>query len=144
MHQRYRKQLVAWEEDLRSAARRTLLEKAGWAKDMPVDAGVYVIWHRASGDPLYVGQTACLLARMSDVGRPINHTFRRRVEQRLGLATNQDLALACTMSFMAIPLGRSELEEYLRIRWAKTIVNGAAKRLRVGPQYDWVKPIALS
>lgn len=36
--------------------------------------------------------------------------------------------------------GRAELEEYLRLRWMKTIVNGPAKRLLRGLQYRWITP----
>ena len=140
MHPRYRKMLEAWEQELRNAPRRPMLAEQGWAKDVPLSAGVYVVWDTKSRRPWYVGQTTCLRDRMGDAGRPINHTFRRHVQKQFGLLTHADIGRRCTISFLPMAIGRAELEEYLRLRWRGTIVNGVAKRLLKGPQYEWVMP----
>jgi len=130
------------ENNLQLATRRMLMAAPTWAEDVPLEAGVYVVWE---GDlPIYVGETSCLKARMSDIGRPVNHTFARKVCKALLLSPTslEELAAAMrmryTLSFATISYGRAEVEEYLVIRWQKTLVNKPAKRLLRSPQYDWV------
>jgi hypothetical protein len=83
---------------------------------------------------------------MSDAGRSVNHTFRRKVAIMLGIPAGDEAGLSLAISkrydisFIPVPFGRAELEEYLRLRWRKTIVNGPAKRLLRGLQYRWITP----
>jgi hypothetical protein len=37
--------------------------------------------------------------------------------------------------------GRSEIEEYLILRWRKTLINKPTTRLLKGEQYSWVKAV---
>jgi len=134
--------LERYESDLRGAARRILMSAPAWAEDVPLEAGVYAVWE---GDvPIYVGETSCLKARMSDIGRPVNHSFARKLCKALLLSPTSLDELAAAMrksyllSFVAIPFGRAEVEEYLVLRWRQTLVNKPAKRLLRSPQYHWV------
>lgn len=146
MNPQIRGKLREMEARLLAAPVRRLFGSATWARDVPLDAGVYVIWSRRSGRPVYVGQTGCLRERMSDAGRSVNHTFRRKVAIVLDLPTVDEAGLSLAISkrydvsFIPVSFGRSELEEYLRLRWRKTIVNGPAKRLLRGLQYRWIIP----
>lgn len=121
------------------------MEAPKWADDVPEDAGVYVVWESES--PIYVGESSSLRARMSDIGRPINHTFARKTCNALGIAETslEDLAQAMRtrymLSFIAVSFGRAELEEYLVLRWRKTLVNKPAKRLLRSAQYAWVQAV---
>lgn len=146
MNREIRSKLSQMENRLLAAPVRRIFGSATWARDVPLDAGVYVIWSRRSGRPAYVGQTGCLRERMSDAGRSVNHTFRRKVATLLNLPTGHEAGLSLAISkrydisFIPVPFGRAELEEYLRLRWRKTIVNGPAKRLLRGLQYRWITP----
>lgn len=146
MNPEIRRKLKEMEDRLLAAPVRRILGSVTWARDVPLDAGVYVIWGRRSGRPAYVGQTGCLRERMSDAGRSVNHTFRRKVALVLNLPTGNEAGLSLAISkrydisFILVPFGRAELEEYLRLRWRKTLVNGPAKRLLRSLQYRWIAP----
>jgi hypothetical protein len=84
---------------------------------------------------------------MSDIGRPINHTFARKACKALCIPEQalQDLAVAMRaryeLAFITVAIGRAEVEEYLILRWRKTLINKPAKRLLRSPQYAWVEAI---
>ena len=94
--------------------------------------------------PVDVGQTSSLSARMADLARPVNPTFSRETCQQLGLAETslEEFSIAVsskyTLSFVQVPIGRAELEEYLVLRWRESLTNKPAARLLKGPQYSWV------
>jgi hypothetical protein len=137
--------LTAREAELRTATRRVLMEAPKWADDVPHDAGVYVVWEEDA--PIYVGESSSLSARMSDIGRPVNHTFARKTCKALGIteASLEDLAHAMrsryALSFATVPFGRAEVEEYLVLRWRKTLINQPAMRLLRSKQYAWVEAV---
>ncbi|MBL0703162.1 MAG: GIY-YIG nuclease family protein, partial [Sulfurospirillum sp.] len=47
----------------------------------PNHSGVYVIWKDEK--PIYVGETSGLKSRMSDLMRPINHAFTKKINKPL-------------------------------------------------------------
>lgn len=138
-----REQLASRESQLRTARRRVLIETAKWASDVPEDAGVYAVWE--NDQPIYVGESSSLKARMSDIGRPVNHIFARKTCKALGIAETSREELAAAMrsryllSFVAIQFGRAEVEEYLVLRWRRTLMNKPAKRLLRSAQFAWVQ-----
>ena len=83
---------------------------------------------------------------MSDLARPVNHTFSKKVARALGIPENEYGRLASEisshyeLSFVPVAFGRKEVEEYLILRWRDTIINKPTKRLLHGTQYNWVKP----
>ena len=136
-----RSKLEGYEKTLISSARLTPLSTTAWASEVPQEAGVYVIWQGKK--QIYVGQTSSLRARMVDLARPINHTFSRKTCKALEIAETsiEDFKKAMKkyrLSYIQVPFGRSELEEYLALRWRKSLINQPAARLLKSPQYSWV------
>lgn len=123
------------------------LAEDGWAKNITGNAGVYVLWSNKTREPIYVGETSCLNQRMSDIGRTVNHTFRRIIAgiRRWTLLDDNQLSFRISrefdLSFIELHLGRAELEEYLIIRWREFLVNKKDKRVRRGDWYEKVQPI---
>ena len=138
--------LESHERALMAAPRRAILSAKDWAVDVPREAGVYAIWQ--SDTPIYVGESSGLKARMSDLARPVNHSFTKKTCVTLSLVETslQELAAAMSsryaLSFIAVPFGRAEIEEYLILRWRNSLVNKPATRLLKSPQYQWVKAAA--
>jgi hypothetical protein len=141
------RELKTLEDALRTAPRRSLCSDAAWAHDVSQLAGVYAIWDAQSSKPVYVGETSGLFARMGDLGRTLNHTFRRIVRKKFNAATATESALNVLLAerfkiaFLPVAFGRAELEEYLILRWRKTLYNKPALRLQASPQYRWVRAI---
>ena len=134
--------LKEYEEALKSADKHTPLAE-GWKDNFPENAAVYVLWEKNS--PIYVGETSGLKSRMSDLSRPVNHPFPAKIAILLALqkAPIQILRSAIQnkykLSYIAVPFGRAEIEEYLILRWRKTVINKLTKRLLSGDQYKWVE-----
>jgi len=137
--------LIELEAALKSAPRRRLCCDSNWANDVTVAAGVYAIWDIRIRKPVYVGETSGLLARMGDLGRTVNHTFRRIVRKKLNAesATEADLnamlADRFELAFLPVSFGRSEFEEYLILRWRQSLYNKPTLRLGQSSQYKWVE-----
>ena len=135
------------EEILEGQPRRPLCGDSDWARDVSPLAGVYAIWDTQSGKPVYVVETSGLLARMGDLGRTQNHTFRRTVRKKFKFratskneaALNALLATRFEIAFLPVDFGRAELEEYLVLRWNQTLYNKPALRLKRSAQYEWVR-----
>ena len=139
-----RSKLEGYEEALSSSERLSPLSAVDWASDVPHEAGVYVIWQRKK--PIYVGQTSSLSARMVDLARPVNHTFSRKTCKALEIPESSLVEFKKAMkkyklSYIQVPFGRSELEEYLVLRWRKSLINKPAARLLKSPQYTWVEAV---
>jgi hypothetical protein len=135
-------QLLAYEEKLRDAVKLVPLASDNWAANVPKEAGVYVIWKGVL--PVYVGETSSLRLRMRDLRRPINHSFTKKVSTSFRIAENETHKIAkaikstYTLSYVEVRFGRAELEEYLILRWRRSLINKPAKRLLHSPQYGWV------
>jgi hypothetical protein len=132
------------EREIRAASTIRPFRTRNWAHEVPPEPGVYVVWNARSRVPAYVGETTSLRHRMSDLGRMVNHTFRRWVAAQLNVDGRDVASLSAVMSrkyvlsFIEVQLGRAELEDYLRLRWRDTIANKPAKRLLRGTRYRWV------
>ena len=132
--------------ELENAPRRQVLRSATWAVDTPPEPGVYALWDIQSGAAVYVGETSSLRHRMRDLGRTVNHTCRRKIAARHQLTGANEVALSAaiaeryTPSFIQVSLGRVELEEYLSIRWGRSLFNSPARRLLRGRSYSWAEP----
>lgn len=142
-----RQVLPAIERRLMRLPRRRVLANARWADDVPNLAGLYAIWDRKLRTIVYVGETSDLRSRFHDLRRAVNHTFTNKMREYLKLgarATDIQVARAMArrfeLAFLAIPFGRSEAEEYLVLRYRKSLINKPAHRLLVGTQYNWVTP----
>lgn len=131
-----------YESALSGAPRRVVGGGQKWASDVPQDAGVYVLWKDES--PIYVGETSSLRSRMRDLTRFENHTFAKLTCKQFGIATADKAGLVdifsktYKLSFILVPFGRKEVEEFLIIRWRSSLFNKPTTRLMKGSQYDWV------
>jgi hypothetical protein len=114
-----------------------------WKDIFPNHSGVYVIWEK--NQPIYVGETSGLKSRMSDIMRPINHAFTKKISKKFDLSELNELRCFMSntykLSYITVDLGRSEIEEYLILRWRKTLINKPTTRLLKGEQYSWVKAV---
>lgn len=106
-------------------AKKYFLEEA--IKSAPLEAGVYCIWKNK--ELAYVGESRRLRRRMKNLQDTRNHTFRRRVGyEQFGLqpitasekfTKENEVKLTSffrqnyKVSFIEVPLGRKELEEYI-------------------------------
>lgn len=138
--------LIAMERELLDARTHSLRTSTKWARRFPSVPGVYAVWDSSTGDVVYVGETSCLQDRMVDLGRWENHTCRRKLGKSLGCDGADESGLTRKMAaryrVAAIPVsfGRREFEEYLRRRWAKTLLNKRSPRVAKNAAYDWVAP----
>lgn len=109
------KKLAALEQALCDAPRRTLLGSSLWKDDVPSLGGVYAIWSKKDGTPVYVGETYHLNHRCIDLGKTVNHTFRRKMAVAYNMQGCSDEELTKKLSkyflysFMPVELGRKEL-----------------------------------
>ncbi len=116
-----------------------------WASNVPQEAGVYVLWKDES--PIYVGETSSLRSRMRDLTRFENHTFARLTCKQFGITKVDKAGLVdifsktYKLSFILVPFGRKEVEEFLILRWRSSLFNKPTTRLMKGTQYDWVSAI---
>lgn len=84
---------------------------------------------------------------MSDIGHHINYTFARKACKVLCIPEQalKDLAAGMRaryeLAFITVAIGRAEVEEYLILRWRKTLMNKPTKRLFKSPQYAWVEAV---
>jgi hypothetical protein len=134
--------LLEYEQKLINAKKHTFFSN-DWKQIFPNHSGVYVVWENEQ--PIYVGETSGLKSRMSDIMRPINHAFTKKISNKFNLSDLNKLRKFMTekykLSFIQIKLGRSEIEEYLILRWRETLINKPTTRLLKGEQYSWVKAV---
>ena len=129
-----RNKLKLMKRQLMTAPRMAWLNKPSWKDKVPGVGGVYVIWTKA-GRPKYVGETCQLNHRCYDLERAVNHTFRWKMAKEYGMKKINDDVLSRKLSkefrysYLPVDFGRKELEEYLVVEWAKTIINKPPKRL---------------
>lgn len=141
---RINEELARYEAALTVAPRVKPLSSNGWASRIPRESGVYVVWQ--NNVPYYVGETSSLRLRMSDLARPVNHTFSKKVAKALDIPENEYTRLASAisaryeLSCVPVAFGRKEVEEYLILRWRESIINKPTKRLLHSTQYNWVEP----
>lgn len=133
--------LLEIEQRMIKAPRRSVLGGEDWAENIPELGGVYVIWDSSTGDPVYVGETCHLNHRLGDLKQKTRHTFRRKIAKILNLEdlSNLDLSKKISeryeLSYLRIPFGRKEVEEFIVLRWSETLINKPQGRLRLSKNY---------
>ena len=134
--------LLEYEKKLVNAEKHIFFSNE-WKDVFPNHSGVYVVWEKEQ--PIYVGETSGLKSRMLDIMRPVNHAFTKKISIKINLDNLEDLREFISnnykLSYITVNLGRSEIEEYLILRWRNTLINKPTKRLLKGEQYSWVKAI---
>lgn len=139
--------LREFETRIVGAPRRPVLDGENWHDGVPNLGGVYVIWDKLTGCPVYVGETCHLNHRLSDLGQRTKHTFLRKIAGVLDMLDADDSSLlkAITeryeLSFLHIPLGRKEVEEFLILRWKdkNTLINKPPGRLVLSENYPDIR-----
>jgi len=134
--------LLEYEQKLINAQKHIFFNDK-WKEIFPNHSGVYVIWEKEQ--PIYVGETSGLKSRMSDIMRPINHAFTKKISNSKKIFDLKELRKFMLenykLSYIEVDLGRSEIEEYLILRWRKTLINKPTTRLLKGEQYSWVEAV---
>ncbi len=134
--------LLEYEKKLINAQKHIFFND-NWKEIFPNHSGVYVVWEKEQ--PIYVGETSGLKSRMSDIMRPINHAFTKKISNSKKIFDLQELRKFMSenykLSYIEVDLGRSEIEEYLILRWRKTLINKPTTRLLKGEQYSWVQAV---
>ena len=134
--------LLEYEQKLINAQKHIFFNDK-WKEIFPNHSGVYVVWEKEQ--PIYVGETSGLKSRMSDIMRPINHAFTKKISNSKKIFNLKELRKFMSenykLSYIEVDLGRSEIEEYLILRWRKTLINKPTTRLLKGEQYSWVEAI---
>lgn len=140
-----KRMLVRLEEQLLTAPRHRIFGGRDWRANAPREPGVYVLWDTRTGKVVYVGQSGNLWYRLSDLGRCVNHTCRRKMAAMLNLPASDDKTLSnaiarrYAISYIEVFIGRAELEEYLILRWRANALNRRSPRLEKGTRYHWVE-----
>lgn len=132
-------QLLLLEEAIKGEPRRPILSSTTWKDDVPHVGGVYVIWDKQTGNPVYVGETCHLNHRFIDL--KTHHNFRRKaidkhqfVDSPESSALSQKLSELYSLSFLPLYIGRKELEEFLNLKWRDDygkLMNDLPGRLRL-------------
>jgi hypothetical protein len=67
--------------------------------------------------------------------------MRKKLDASSATETELNALLAgrFELAFLPVSFGRSELEEYLILRWRQTLYNKPTLRLLQSRQYGWVK-----
>lgn len=92
-------------------------------------SGVYIVWKRGLRNPVYVGETKSIKARMKDIRRTWNHTLRKKIASRefgyelekgrgkfpdnVEKKIDKFMKNKLKVSFFPITFGRKEIEEAL-------------------------------
>ena len=137
----YPNKLCEYEQRLKNATKYTFFT-SDWNNIFPNYGGVYVVWEK--NNPIYVGETSGLRSRMSDIRRPYNHSFTKKISKRFSIDKKElqkFMSEKYKLSYIQVHFGRSEIEEYLILRWRNTLINKPAKRLLRGEQYSWVQVV---
>ncbi|MBX9886543.1 MAG: hypothetical protein K2Y30_01250 [Flavobacteriaceae bacterium] len=110
-----------------------------WCNSLNTASGVYAIFIDA--DLKYIGETGNFKARMREVHRTYNHSFRKKlgyqlngtiikntfdhaVEEELNVIFNNNVSVA----FVPIPFGRLEIETKLVTEFQHLLLNSVKKR----------------
>ena len=126
-----KKRIMEMWNRLKKTNRHKISLKRKWTSIFPSCAGIYIVFEK--GKLVYVGETGNLKDRMKDLGRTVNHTLRRAVgNEKFCYIKGWEKATSkrrfndkieklitgyfrknMEVSFLAIPLGRKELEEWI-------------------------------
>lgn len=110
-------------------------------KNIPNKAGIYLLFDDI-GNILYVGESGNLHERISELGRTVNHTFRKQIgylyfggvkntkkfDNLIESKIDKFFEEKIYISSLEVSFGRLEIETYLVSKNQKTILNSVKKR----------------
>lgn len=138
--------LITEVENVISVAEQHQMYADKWPSQVPSQAGIYLIRNKDK-IIVYVGESSNINARMRDITRTVNHTFRRKVGAELFCGhpeytqasskrrysdqieelINQHCIDHFNISFIPLVIGRKEIEDYL-LQKHDPIYNSKQKR----------------
>ena len=138
-----KKILIDAESQLFTSMKYKFEKGAAWRnKNVPDKPGIYALFE-GNRKLIYIGETGNLRARMNDLCRTVNHTFRKNlgasnfggikttkkfsdeVERKLDLFYDEKLYV----SFLVVNYGRLEIESYLISKYQRQLMNSEKKRM---------------
>lgn len=130
------------QENLLRAERIKFEKSIDWRRNkIPDSPGIYALFEK-NNKLLYIGESGNLRARMGEIHRTVNHTFRQQIghlryngiksskkynaeiESKLDKFFEEELYVA----FIEVFFGRLEIEEFLISNHQQFLVNSAKKR----------------
>jgi hypothetical protein len=110
-------------------------------KSIPDKPGVYVLYE-GNDKLLYIGETGNLRARMNEINRTVNHSFRKElgytrfdgIKSKKKFADNVELKLDnffeqnLYVSFIEVNFGRLEIETFIITNHQTLLLNSVKKR----------------
>ena len=107
---------------LSNASRVRPFSSREWRNEIPARPGIYAVWPKlTSVKAVYVGESSNLWERLADFGKPANHTFVKKIKNKIGLQTTAEvqghIRRKYLVSVLPISFGRAEAEEYLVSAW---------------------------
>mgnify|MGYP006167029049 CR=1 FL=1 len=134
--------LKSFEKKLFETEKIKFVKSSKWRNDsVPDEAGIYAIYDNDK-QLIYIGESGNLRKRMSEIGRTVNHTFRKQIgfvyfggiksskkydeviESKLDKYFEDNIYI----SFLPVNFGRLEIESYLVSKNQSTILNSVKKR----------------
>jgi hypothetical protein len=136
--------------EVTKAQKNPIVANPTWITNVPYLGGVYVIWKKADSNyiPIYVGESSNLRDRLDEMTRLGRHNALWKLTDREGIKIRNISILASPeikgleVSYIKLPVGRKEAEEYLIALWRPSLINKQDKRFQ--RRSDWVDFKALS
>ncbi|EEF63331.1 hypothetical protein [Pedosphaera parvula] len=126
------------------AQKRPIIRNPDWLKHVPYLGGVYVLWRNQVGDwiPIYVGESSNLWDRLYEMTCLGRHNAIQKLVDKEGETPIRNVSIlerpeinGIHVSFVQLPIGRKEAEEFLIAKWRKTLINKFDKRFQ--RRTDW-------
>jgi hypothetical protein len=132
-----------------AAPRHEIVRGRDWIASVPFLGGVYVIWRRVEGGfiPVYVGESSNLRDRLDEMTRLGRHNALFKLTDKPGVRIRNASILdapeivGLLVSFVVIPVGRKEAEDYLISLWRSHLKNKHDQRFK--RRSDWESFLAL-
>lgn len=130
------------EKELLDSRRIKFKKCKNWRKEnVPNEAGIYAVFENEN-NLLYIGESGNLKARMNEINRTVNHSFRKqfghlryngiksrkKFSEDIEVLLDEYFAANLFVSFLPVNLGRLEIETYLITKFQESLINSIKKR----------------
>jgi hypothetical protein len=114
-----------------------------WIAEVPYLGGIYVLWKPESSKfiPIYIGETSNLWDRLNEMTRLGRHNALWKLTDKNGKRIrnisilNSPEVADLLVSYLTVPVGRKEAEDYLIALWRPRLINKHNKRFQ--RRSDW-------
>jgi hypothetical protein len=123
-----------------AAPRYLVVPNPAWISEVPFLGGVYVLWKPAEEGwvPRYVGESSNLWDRLDEITRLGRHNGLRKLAankvKNVSILSDPEI-VGLAVSFVVVPVGRKEAEDYLVALWRSTVANKHDQRFK--RRSDW-------